>query len=371
MGEVARGCAGYAPIGAYAIVGDCHTDFFHWLTRTQRADPTGVLRTLYTVDGGADLREVELRGLQGYRCSTPVRVGNAAAGQRQLDIHGDVLTAAYLHFQAAEPGSPARREGPSPETWALLRRLVDQAAEHWREPDNGIWEVRGGRQEFLHSRLMCWAALDRGIRIAREYSLPAPLGTWERARAAIRKAILERGYNAQSGAFTQAFGSPALDASALAVPLVGFLPPTDPRVVSTVERVRADLSRRGLIHRYHTPDGLPGGEGAFALCNFWLVDALALGGRLDEAHDLFERVVSYANDVGLMSEEIDPVTGELLGNFPQGFTHLALIRAAVNLAKAARHGPEERPETEAERALKARRAAAVGYSAWRRDRRAA
>ncbi len=337
------------------------TDFLHWLHHTHESDPDPVPQVVYTVDGGRNLQERILDTLEGYRHSLPVRVGNGAASQFQLDIFGEILTAAYLHFQGRNHTN--QRRGPSRETWELLRGLVEQAAARWQEPDYGIWEVRGGPQLFLYSRLMCWAALDRGIRLAHEYGLPAPMERWHQIRSDIRHAILTRGYDSQRGAFTQAFGNPALDASALAIPQVGFLPPTDPRVASTIDRIRQDLTVDGLVYRYRDADGLPPGEGAFALCSFWLVDGLALGGHLEEAHELFERVVGYADDVGLLSEEIDPENGQLLGNFPQGFTHLALIRSAVNLAKAGKHGAEERPETEAERARRARQAAAEGYSA--------
>ncbi|MBX6341549.1 MAG: glycoside hydrolase family 15 protein, partial [Thermomicrobiaceae bacterium] len=336
-------------------------DFFDWLDRTEQRDPSAMPQIMYTIDGASELPERTLDHLAGYRCSRPVRVGNAAAGQFQLDIFGEVLSAAYLYYHHATDGPyPGKR--PSPEAWALLRGLVEQAARHWQDPDRGIWEVRGGDQKFLYSRLMCWAALDRGIRLAREYGLQAPVRRWAATREAIRHAILTDGYDEQTGAFTQAFGNHALDASALAIPLTGFLPATDPRVRSTVERIRHDLTRNGLVDRYRTPDGLPGGEGTFLLCTFWLVDALALGGQLDDAHELFEHAVGFANDVGLLSEEVSP-DGTLLGNFPQGFTHLALIQAAVNLAKAARHGAEEKPENESERAHRARRAAEEGASA--------
>ena len=197
---------------------------------------------------------------------------------------------------------------------------------------------------------MCWAALDRGIRLARADRLPAPLDRWQTTREAIRHTILTEGYDAEQGAFTQALGSTALDASVLVIPKIGFLPPTDPRVRSTVQLIRSELTHNGLVYRYRTEDGLPGREGTFTLCTFWLVDNLALSGQLDEAHDLFEHAISYANDVGLMAEEIDAGNGEMLGNFPQGFTHMGLVSAAMNLAKAAKHGPEEQAENEAERA---------------------
>lgn len=353
-------------------------DFFHWLVRTTANDPSPIPQIMYRVGGGRELREVMLHQLAGYRDSRPVRIGNAASEQHQLDIYGEVLRAAYLHFHHQ---GDERREGnvsagrapgtpPPPEVWAMLRELIRQAAERWQEPDNGIWEVRGGPKHFLHSKLMCWAALDRGIRLAHEHELDAPLDRWRHTRDEIRKAILTRGYNTEIGAFTQSFGSRDLDASALAIPRIGFLPPSDPRVRSTVERIRTQLMNDGLVCRYRTADGLPGGEGSFALCTFWLVEALALEGELDAAHDLFERVLGYTNDVGLLSEEINPITNELLGNFPQGFTHLGLINAAVNLAKAAKHGAEEQPENEAERAERAGRAAAEGYSARSQPRHA-
>jgi GH15 family glucan-1,4-alpha-glucosidase len=337
-------------------------DFIQWLKRTVQRDPSAALQIMYTIDGQRDLPELTLNALDGYCGSRPVRVGNAAAGQRQLDIYGEVLNAAAVHYLGDVERDPASgqasrpRRPPPRSTWTLLRRLVEQAAAHWQQPDNGIWEVRGGPQPFLYSRLLCWAALDSGVRLASAFALPAPLARWQRTRDAIRAAVLDQGFNTHLGAFTQAFGTTALDASALAIPRIGFLPATDPRVQSTVERIRTDLTRNGLVYRYRTADGLAGDEATFAMCTFWLVDSLALGGRLDDAHQLFEHTVGFANDVGLLAEEIDPATGALLGNFPQGFTHLALIRSAVNLAKATEHGPEHTAHTEAERLGPARRA---------------
>jgi len=339
-------------------------DFFAWLERVYLAADSASLQIMYTIDGGRSLPEVTLPHLAGYRDSRPVRVGNAAAQQRQLDIYGEVLATAYLRYRAQAPAvgasdAPAARR-PSTAVWTLLRGLVEQAAARWQDRDQGIWETRGGPQPFLYSKLMCWVALDRGVRLAQEHSLDAPLDRWCATRDAIRTAIETRGYDAKLGAFTQAFGSQALDASALAIPRVGFLPATDPRVRSTVARIRATLTHDGLVRRYTAPDGLPGGEGAFLLCSFWLVDALALGGQVDEARALFERLAGYANDVGLFSEEIDPRNGAFLGNFPQGFTHLALVNAAAHLAHAARHGPEQAPRTEAERLGPTRQAASGG-----------
>ena len=337
------------------------TDFIHWLRKTQQRAPTAVPQIMYGIDGSRKLNEVDLPNLEGYMGSKPVRIGNGAYDQFQLDIYGEVLTAAYVHFRT--PTNHAEKHGnykgkrPPKDTWHLLRTLAEQAVEKWREPDSGIWEVRGGPQQFLYSKLMCWAAVDRGIKLAQQYDLQAPLDRWIETRDQIRKAILAEGYNEKIGAFTQAFGSPHLDASALIIPRVGFLPPTDPRVQSTIKQVQQHLTHNGFVYRYSTDDGLPGGEGTFTLCTLWMVDALALGGELEEAHELFQKVLSHANDVGLLSEEINSNTGDLLGNFPQGFTHLAVIRSAVDLAKAAKHGPDKVAENEAERAVQARRAA--------------
>ncbi len=336
-------------------------DFFAWLSQASGASASA-LQIMYGIDGRRRLPERTLGHLEGYRGSRPVRVGNAAADQRQLDIFGEVLRAAYVFYHADEATGATAPAPPTAAVWRLLRRLVEQAARRWKEPDNGIWEVRGGPRQFLYSKLMCWAALDRGVRLAEERHLSAPLDEWRRTRDAIHDWILERGYNQERQVFTQAEGSTALDASALAIPRVGFLPATDPRVRSTVQRIQQELTRDGLVYRHRTDDGLPGGEATFVLGSFWLVDALALGGQIEAAHDLFERVVGYANDVGLLAEEIDPSTHCLLGNFPQGFSHMTLITSAVNLAKAAKHGPEERSQNEAERAGPARRAAAEEHS---------
>jgi alpha,alpha-trehalase len=347
--------------------GDEAADYIHWLEQSVGSDPTRKPQIMYGIDGRWKLPEQLLNHLDGYRGSRPVRIGNAAADQHQLDIFGEVLRAAALHYRgasnAAHVGDPAnnmRKEQPADEAWEVLRELVERAAEHWDESGSGIWEVRGGPQPFLYGKLMCWAALDSGVRLARDHGLEAPVDRWQHTREEIRQAILEQGYDAHLGAFTQAFGSSTLDASALVIPRIGFLPPTDPRFTSTVDQIRQHLTRDGLVYRYRTQDGLAGGEGTFTLCTFWLVDALALGGRLGEARELFERVLGYANDLGLLAEEIDPENSEQLGNFPQGFSHLALIGAAVNLAKAAGHGPEHQAETESERAGRAGRAASEG-----------
>ncbi|MDQ6672756.1 MAG: glycoside hydrolase family 15 protein [Chloroflexota bacterium] len=328
-------------------------DFIHWLEQTLETDLTRRPQIMYGIDGRPKLPEQILDHLDGYRGSRPVRVGNAAADQRQIDIFGEVLRAAALYY--GRHGDA--RTPPSSSVWDLLRDLVERAAKHWNDPGNGIWEVRGAPQPFLYGKLMCWAALDAGLGIARKHGLQAPTVRWGDARDKIRQAILEHGYDTQLAAFTQAFGNSTLDASALVMPRIGFLPPTDPRVRSTVEQIRRHLTQGGLVYRYRTTDGLAGGEGTFTLCSFWLVEALALGGRLDDARELFERMLGHANDLGLLAEEINPQTSEQLGNFPQGFSHMALIGAAVNLAKAARNGPEQQPENESERSNHAESAA--------------
>jgi GH15 family glucan-1,4-alpha-glucosidase len=338
------------------------TDFFEWLDRL--CIPCGnELQIMYRIDGGSHLPERTLEHLEGYRGSRPVRVGNGAFDQKQLDIYGEVIDAAYLYHERMR--RPVR-----PELWDTLRHLADQTVERWREPDHGIWEVRGGPRHFLYSKLLCWVALDRVVRMAAPDGLPGDVNLWERTREEIRAAILEEGYDEKAGAFTQAFGDEALDACALVIPQVGFLPATDPRVLSTVERIRERLTSHGLVYRYLSEDGLPGGEATFALCSFWLVDCLAEAGRADEARALFERIVGYANDLGLLAEEIDPVSGELLGNYPQGFTHLGLIRSALHIAKAEALGPEERAENQAERAGRIEKTGQVTGAPEGRTRRA-
>jgi GH15 family glucan-1,4-alpha-glucosidase len=228
--------------------------------------------------------------------------------------------------------------------------MAERTVEGWREPDNGIWEVRGGPRHFLYSKLMCWVALDRAVRLAGEERNSEKVSAWAREREEIRETILREGYNEEVGAFTQYLGVKSLDASALIIPQTGFLPPTDERVKSTVEKIRTQLTSHGLVYRYLNEDGLPGDEGTFALCSFWLVDNLALQGRVDEAKELFEKLLGYASDLGLLSEEIDPSSNELLGNYPQGFSHLALIRSAMNISRAESAGAKEHAETSAEHA---------------------
>jgi GH15 family glucan-1,4-alpha-glucosidase len=323
--------------------------FFKWLEQLCLCC-SGRPQIMYSIEAGTDLTELTLDHLAGYRNSRPVRIGNAAFRQKQLDIYGEVLDAAHLHVEWMKHPLVSK-------TWGVFTRFADAAATRWREPDQGIWEVRGGPRHFLYSKLMCWVALDRAVKISETLALLANTERWRATREEIRAEILCRGYNDELGAFTQSLDGSVLDASALAVPMTGFLPATDPRVLSTMDRIQEQLTRNGLVHRYwpsETDDGVAGSEAAFALCSFWLVDNLALTGRIAEAREMFERIVGYANDVGLLAEEIEPHSGDLLGNFPQGFTHLALIRAALSIAKTERRGgPERTAATPAERALDA------------------
>lgn len=298
--------------------------FFDWIENLCLCGEK-MLQPIYRVDGSRELPEQTLDHLAGHRGSQPVRIGNGAAHQDQLDIYGHVLDATWLCFERMP------RE-MSPELWDILRRVTDLAVESWREPDHGIWEVRGEKQHFLYSKLFCWVAVDRAIRLALHRRLPGDTAAWEAARRKIRDVILAHGYDEKLGTFTQSLGSARLDATALVIPKVGFLPADDPRMLSTVERIRERLTVDGLVHRSERAANEDGqSEGAFAMCSFWFIENLAMQGRRDEASDLFERLACCANDLGLLSEEIDPSSGELLRNFPQGYTHLALIRAALTI----------------------------------------
>jgi alpha,alpha-trehalase len=321
-------------------------DFIHWLERTIDQDPSRTPQIMYGIDGRRELTERTLDHLEGYRQSTPVRIGNAAAAQRQLDIYGEVLRAAALHYHVRHADPHA--------AWPVLSGLVEQAAADWQDTGHGIWEARTGPAQYTYGKLMCWAALDAGVKLASEYHLQAPIEKWCSARDEVRQAILEHAYDDSLGTFTQSFGSQTLDASSLVIPRIGFLPPTDPRVVSTVHQLQDKLTRHGLAYRYRAPDGLRGSEGTFTLCTFWLADALALTGQLEDAHAVFTRGLDACNDLGLLAEEVDPTNGDQLGNFPQGFSHLALIGAAVDLDKIERHGREQadRAHTEVDRAAR-------------------
>lgn len=312
--------------------------FMQWLeARSHERESTAdsPLQLMYGIDGRADLPEEELHHLEGYRGSRPVRIGNAAHGQLQLDIFGELMDSAYLFNKY---GTPLAHHA-----WEDLRRLLDWVCDNWGRADEGLWEIRSGQRHFVFSRLMCWVALDRGLRLADKRSFPADRTRWLRVRDAIYEELMQRGWDPVRRAFVQAYGSPALDASSLLMPLVFFTAPNDPRVLSTVDAIRrpldkGGLSAGGLVYRYdprEAPDGLPGSEGTFNMCTFWLVEALTRAGRVDArrlegARLLFEEMLGYANHLGLYAEQTGP-RGEALGNFPQAFTHLGLISAAVNL----------------------------------------
>jgi GH15 family glucan-1,4-alpha-glucosidase len=301
-----------------------------WLLRAIAGSPSQ-MQIMYGVHGERHLREWEIDWLPGYRGSKPVRVGNGAYGQLQLDVYGEVMDA--LH-QARCAGIALSDEG-----WQLERLLIDHLGRIWDRPDEGIWEARGGVRTFTHSRVMAWVALDRAIRSARRFRLDAPLAHWDALRDRIHDDVCRHGFDAAKGAFVQSYGSSELDASLLLLPLVGFLPAHDPRIRGTVAAVERELMVDGLVLRYDTRrscDGLPAGEGAFLACSFWLADNMLLQGRQREARELFERLLALRNDVGLLSEEYDPAAGRFLGNFPQAFSHLALISTACNFSGHAR-----------------------------------
>jgi GH15 family glucan-1,4-alpha-glucosidase len=321
-----------AAFSVYALLRLGFTDeaqaFMGWLTerfRDCRLAPDGPLQVLYGIDGREDLPEETLDHLEGYRGSAPVRLGNAAAGQLQLDIYGELVDSLYLYNKY---GTPLFWD-----TWLDLTRVIEWVCEHWEQADEGIWETRGGRQRFTYSRLMSWVAIERAVRVARQRGLPADLVRWSAERDRIYHRIMDRSWHPERGAFVQHEDTDVLDASVLLMPLVKFLAPTDPRWLSTLDGITEELVSDSLVYRYNpeaSPDGLDGREGTFSMCSFWYVEALARAGRLFEAQLAFEKMLTYANHLGLYSEEIG-ATGELLGNFPQAFTHLALISAAYNL----------------------------------------
>jgi GH15 family glucan-1,4-alpha-glucosidase len=305
--------------------------FMSWLEeRCRELKPDDSLQPMYTVGGRASLTEESLPRLKGYRNSKPVRIGNAAHSQLQLDIYGELLDSIYLYNKYGAPISY--------DLWSNLQRLLEYVCDNWQRPDAGIWEVRGEPRHFVYSKLMCWVALDRGLRLANKRSFPANQERWLKTRDAIYCEIMEKGWNEKLGAFVQYYGSDRLDASALLMPLVFFVSPRDPRMLQTVHRIEKHLTLDPLVHRYTTPgdssaDGVTGHEGAFSICTFWLVEALTRAGRLEEARLMFEKMLGYANHVGLFAEEVGHC-GEALGNYPQAFTHLGLISAAYNLNRA-------------------------------------
>jgi GH15 family glucan-1,4-alpha-glucosidase len=287
------------------------------------------LQIMFGVGGERDLAERELSHLSGWRGSRPVRVGNGAWDQRQLDVYGELLNAAYRLSDTWTDLDPS--------TSRFLVDAADTAAARWEDADSGIWEVRGGPQHYLYSKLMCWVALDRAIYLAPRLGASDKADLWSEERDEIRDSILHRGWSERAGAFTQAFDSDALDASNLMMPIMGFLPADDPRMLATIHATEERLTDdHGLVFRYRSPDGLQGGEGTFLLCTFWLAHAQALASELDGAKATFEAAISYANDVGLLAEEVDPETKELLGNFPQAFSHIGLVNAAWAISQAER-----------------------------------
>ena len=304
-----------------------------WLLRAAAGKPED-LQIMYGVAGERRLTELELPWLAGFAGSQPVRIGNDASRQLQLDIYGELIDALYQ----------ARRHGLAASTdyWSLGRKLLDWLESGWREEDHGIWEVRGPRRHFTHSKVMAWVAFDRAVKTIRHLDPEGPIDRYRAARREIRESVLQEGYNADRGAFVQFYGSDRLDASLLLMPLVGFLPADDPRVAGTVDAIRRELMRDGLVERYRADDegagvdGLPPGEGVFLPCSFWLAAVLSRQGHHDEALELFERLLSLRNDLGLISEEYDPERKQLVGNFPQAFTHMTLIETAYTLARKER-----------------------------------
>ena len=328
-----------ASFSVYALLGLGYTEeaaaFEGWLRdriREQVGEGSGPLKIMYRVDGSSDLEEEVLDHVEGYRGSRPVRIGNGAADQLQLDIYGEAIDSIYL---ADAHGLQVGHQG-----WTELADVLGWLCENWGQPEEGIWETRGGRQEFTYGRLMSWVALDRAVRLARRRGRPADLARWITERDSIYKEILERGWNQERGAFVQHYANDVLDASLLLMPLMGFVAPSDPMWLSTLEAMDKELVSDSLVYRYDptaSPDGLRGTEGTFSICTFWYVDALARSGRLEEARLTFEKMSTYANNLGLYSEEIG-LTGEALGNFPQAFSHLAHINAALNLDSQLDHG---------------------------------
>ncbi|NIM06171.1 MAG: DUF547 domain-containing protein [Armatimonadetes bacterium] len=308
--------------------------YLKWIVGVLERHGTERLQIMYGLRGEKELPEQELSHLKGYMDSKPVRIGNAAAEQRQLDIYGELMDAALKLSDYVGKVDI--------ETWPYLRGVCDYVVEHWRDTDSGIWEVRGGPWHFVYSKVMCWGALERGIVIAVRYGFPADLRKWQRTMEEIKEEVLEKGWNEVKKSFVQHYETDALDASGLLFPILGFLPFDDPKIKSTVDAISRELDSDGFLYRYKSEDGLSGNEGAFLLCTFWLVDNLVAQGRLDEAEKLLGRMEGVANHLGLFAEEYDPRTGELLGNFPQAFTHIGYINSvvALRMARAAREEVE-------------------------------
>jgi GH15 family glucan-1,4-alpha-glucosidase len=329
-----------ASFSVYALLGLGYTEeaaaFCRWLSERvaeRPADAPTPLKIMYRIDGSPDLDEEVLDHLDGYRGSRPVRIGNGASDQLQLDIFGEAFDSVEL--------AERRGIGIAYEGWTYLSRMLDWLCDNWDRPDEGIWETRGGQQHFVYGRLMSWVAMDRGVRLSERLGRSGDVGRWRSAREQIYRQIFEKGWSKERAAFVQQYGSNVLDASNLLMPLVGLVAPRDPMWLSTLDAMDGELVSDSLVYRYDpsaSPDGLVGSEGTFSICTFWYVDALARSGRLEDARLTFEKMLTYANHVGLFSEEIG-LTGEQLGNFPQAFTHLSLINAAMNLDFQLDHGP--------------------------------
>jgi hypothetical protein len=299
-----------------------------WLLRATAGDPSQ-MQIMYGAGGERRLDEWEVDWLPGYEDSRPVRIGNAAAGQFQLDVYGEVMSALYESAQRDE-----LTEGPA---WDLQLALMDFLETGWRGPDDGIWEVRGPQRQFTHSKVMAWVAIDRAIKTVEKHHVEGPVDRWRSIRTEIHDEVCDKGFNPDKGSFTQYYGSDNLDASLLMIPMVDFLPATDPRVRGTIEAIERELVEGDFVLRYRTQDtgevdGLSGREGAFLACSFWLVDCLMLLGRENDARQLFQRLLDLRNDLGLLSEEYDPVAGRLVGNFPQAFSHVSLVNSAANIS---------------------------------------
>jgi len=313
------------------------TEWRDWLLRAVAGNPAD-LQIMYGITGERRLPEVEVDWLPGYEDSAPVRIGNAAVYQLQLDVYGEIMDSLFL---SRERGMPQKKHA-----WNVQCALMDFLESHWQEPDEGLWEVRGPRRHFVHSKVMAWVAADRAVRTVEAHpELHGDVDRWRRMRGKVHREVCERGYDKERNTFTQYFGSKELDAAVLLIPQVGFLPATDPRVISTVDAIRDELGHGGFVRRYSIDgadsltssvvDGLPGSEGAFLACSFWLADALSATGRQKEARELFEQLLSLCNDVGLLAEEWDPVAGRQLGNFPQAFSHIGLVNTAMKLGRCA------------------------------------
>ena len=303
---------------------DREADGFRRFVERTAAGSADEIQVVFGVGGERRLQEFEIPSLDGYRGSRPVRVGNAAVGQIQLDVYGEILDLAWLWYR--------RGHEPDEDYWHFLVDVLDAAVEKWHVPDQGFWEMRGNPRHFVQSKAMCWSALDRGVSMAQELGREAPVEKWEKARDEIRRAVEERGYDRDRGVFIQAFDFPRMDSALLLLPISGFIEYKDERMVRTTDAIREQLEENGFLQRYAADDdGLKGKEGAFLACTFWLAECLARQGRTQEARRVFQKALSAGNDLFLFSEEYDPIKRELLGNFPQGLTHLSLIAAAMAL----------------------------------------